>query len=107
MGINIEIIQGLAKKERIAFKRHCLSRLHERKISVDEVKNVLLSGEIIEEYPGDYPLPSALLLGFAQNNKPLHAVVAIDTEDQMLWVITTYIPDIELWDTAFQRREMK
>jgi|APCry4251928276_1046603.scaffolds.fasta_scaffold225504_2 hypothetical protein len=107
MGINIEIIQRLAQKERIAIKQHCLIRLHERKISVDEVKNVLLTGEIIEEYPDDYPLPSALLLGFAQNNKPLHAVVAIDVEDQMLWVITTYIPDIKVWDSAFQRREIK
>jgi hypothetical protein len=54
--------------------------------------DVLLAGEVIEEYPSDYPYPSVLLLG-KPDEAPLHVVVAFDTEKEILYVITAYYPD--------------
>ena len=100
-----KIIKQIAEKDRIAFKRHSILRMYERKILADEVKEVLMSGEIIENYPEDRPLPSCLVLGYASNQRPIHAVVAVDERESMLWVITVYIPSTDEWDEGFNRRK--
>lgn len=80
-------------------------RMYERNILADEVKKVLMSGEIIENYPEDRPLPSCLVLGYASNQRPIHTVVAVDEREPMLWVITVYIPSVDEWDEGFNRRK--
>jgi hypothetical protein len=71
----------------------------------DEVKKVLMSGKIIENYPEYRPLPSCLVLGYASNQRPIHAVVAVDEREPMLWVITVYIPSIDELDEGFNRKK--
>ena len=46
------------------------------KISEEEVREAVLSGQIIKEYPEDRPHPSILVLGFTRNRRPIHIVVA-------------------------------
>ncbi|MCI6126973.1 MAG: DUF4258 domain-containing protein [Enterocloster clostridioformis] len=46
--------------------------MQERDISRIDVKNCLLKGEIIEQYPDDFPHPSCLVFGYAANNKVIH-----------------------------------
>ncbi len=99
-----QTIRELAKKDRIAFKKHTVLRMHERKIHADEVKDALTKGEIVEDYPDDRPLPSYLVLGYTMKERPVHAVVAIDMEDKMLWIITVYEPNLENWENEFRRR---
>jgi hypothetical protein len=62
--MDIETIRKLATQDRIAFKRHTLLRMHQRKILADEVKQALQTAQIIEKYPSDHPLPSCLILGY-------------------------------------------
>jgi len=100
-----KVIKALARKDRIAFKKHSILRMHERRIFADEVKEALISGEIIEEYPKDRPLPSCLMLGHTVEQRPIHAVVAVDEGESMLWVITVYIPTGEEWAEGFKRRK--
>lgn len=45
------------------WQRHALERMMERGISRNTVINVLLAGEVIEDYSDDKPFPSALFLG--------------------------------------------
>ena len=72
-------------------------------ISRDEVKDVIESGEIIENYPDDYPYPSCLILGYSDNN-PIHVVCGVS--DSELWMITAYHPDEDEWfDDNKTRRE--
>ncbi len=93
-----KLIRQIAKKDGIAFKKHSAIRMREIKIGVDEVKEVLMNGEIIESYRDDRPLPSYLVL--------VHAVVTIDVDDQILWVITVYSPSKEEWKDGFKRRKI-
>jgi len=104
MNLTIESIRKLAEGDRIAFKKHSLLRMYQRGIRVDDVKTALIGGQIVETYQVDKPLPSCLILGYAQNNRPIHAVVAPDEIEEMIWVITTYEPNIEDWEAGFRVR---
>lgn len=53
-----------------------------------------MNGEIIEDYPDDYPYPSCLVFGYAERERILHVVVSIsDGIPRILNVITAYFPD--------------
>jgi hypothetical protein len=62
---------------------------------------------VVESYPKDRPLPSALLLGFTKARRPIHAVSAVDEEDEMLWVITVYKPILVEWRDGFKERKVE
>lgn len=65
--------------------------MQERDISIDDVGSCIMSGEIIEDYPDDFPYPSCLVFGYSINNSVLHTVVASD--DKLLYIITVCYPD--------------
>ena len=46
----------------IKWAKHCLERMQERDISIMDVESCLQTGEIIEDYPDDFPHPSCLIL---------------------------------------------
>ncbi len=95
-------VRSLIEAEKVALKKHCVLRMRQRRISVNEFKEAMAHAEIVEYYEDDYPLPSALILGFTASGRPLHAVVALDQGSEILWVITLYEPTIELWDEQFK-----
>ena len=76
----------------------------ERAISMEEIENAVESGESIEEYPDDQPFPSRLLLGWT-GSRPLHVVVADETDSDVTHVITAYEPDPGQWEDDFERRK--
>ena len=100
----VEKIRELAALSQMAFKKHTVLRMHQRQISGNDTKETLEKCKIIEEYPDDYPLPSCLVLGYTKMRRPIHAVVAIDEEEPILWVITVYEPDLSEWEEGFERR---
>ena len=88
---------------RVVFRVHALQRMFERRITEEDVRHVLETGETIEEYPDDRPYPSRLVLGW-RGKRPLHVIVAEDAEDSALIVITVYEPNTTLWEEDFRRR---
>ena len=76
--------------------------MRERRITSDEVIGCIQSGEIIEEYPDDRPLPSCLVFGTVENRN-LHTVLGSDTE--YISVITAYEPDPEEWESDLKTRK--
>jgi hypothetical protein len=48
-----------------------------------------------------------LVFGFTEKQKPVHIVIAIDSDDQIIWVITVYSPSKEEWEYGFKRRKTK
>jgi hypothetical protein len=75
----------------------------ERGISRDSVKRILLDGELIEDYADDKPFPSALFFGMLEE-KPLHAVAALDEGSGTCFIITAYHPDEEHFGPDFRTR---
>ncbi len=48
----------------LVFRIHAIKRMFQRRISKEDVQEVLETGETIETYPDDEPYPSRLLLGW-------------------------------------------
>jgi hypothetical protein len=91
------------KGDKITFRAHAIQRMFERKVSEDDVCEVIKTGEVIEDYPDDTPYPSALMLG-QRESRPIHVVVAYNESDDETIVITAYEPDTEQWDDEFKKR---
>jgi hypothetical protein len=87
----------------LAFRVHALERMFERRITVEDVRSVIADGEVIQSYPDDRPYPSRLVLGW-RGTRPIHAVVAEDSEADTLIVVTAYEPDPVQWDAGFKRK---
>jgi hypothetical protein len=81
---------------------HALERCVEREIWPDELKEVIISGEIIESYPQDKYGPSCLIWGMTEKGRILHVQCSLNP----VWIITAYDPTLnsEEWDADFKRR---
>lgn len=75
-----------------------------RKILLKDVRHVIDTGEIIEQYREDKPLASRLILGSC-GGRPIHVVAANhpDSPDDT-HIITVYEPNRKRWDAAFKKR---
>jgi hypothetical protein len=102
----VEEIKRLAGKDKIIFKRHALERMIERHVTADDVISVVTKCEIIEDYSENGPYPSFLCLGYS-GKKVLHVVISIDTENEILFIITVYEPSMALWENNFKTRRKK
>lgn len=77
--------------------------MQERDISRADVKNCLEYGEIIEDYPEDFPHPSCLVFGYSINNKIIHVVVGNDGE--CIYIITAYFPNTLKFEADLKTRK--
>lgn len=102
MELDLEQLRKLCTKDRIRVTVHAAKRLEQRQIQLADVMTCILDGEIIEQYPEDYPFPSCLVLGFSVENKHLHVVIG--TDGNFLFLITAYYPTLEQWEDGFKKR---
>lgn len=103
ISMDIASFQRLCRDENFAITKHAANRLKERGIRLDDIEHAILDGRIIEEYPDDTPFPSCLILGTATSGKPLHLVAS--TDDEMIYLITSYFPDSDRWGNDFATRK--
>ena len=87
----------------IEWETHALERMMKRGISREIVKQVLLEGEIIEDYPEDKPFSTALFLGWF-HGEPFHVVAALDPLSGYCFVITVYKPDLDHFESDYKTR---
>ena len=67
--MDLSKLRKAVKQRRINWNKHILKRMLERGISRKEVFEVMLEGEVIEDYPDDKPFPSALIFGKVGKNQ--------------------------------------
>ena len=78
------------------FSQHALDQTIIRHISVQELREAIAGGEVIEVYPDDKYGPSCLIFGTTGDGRPLH-VQCSDPSRPMVKIITVYEPDPTLW----------
>ncbi len=83
-----------------------LQRMLERNIEREDIKRVIMEGEIIEYYEDDKPFPSALFFKII-NNRPLHTLSAFDEEQNKVYIITSYEPNLEIFESDYKTRKKK
>jgi hypothetical protein len=94
-------IKELVENDDFVISSHARTRMFQRNVSTDEIKSIILLGEVIEEYPDDEPCPSVLILGFLKD-APYHVVVA-ECLDHVR-IITVYNPEADKWVDYRKRR---
>jgi hypothetical protein len=90
-------------ERKIIWKRHALERMLERELSRAVVLHVVANGELIEDYSEDRLSASGLLFGW-NARRPIHVVVAVDTDDEQVAIITAYEPTMEHFEPDFKTR---
>ena len=103
--MDISNFKTFCSEGKIHWSTHGLERLQERDITVTDVKNCIMNGEIIEEYPEDFPHPSALIFGKNLQERILHVVCGID--ENCLYLITAYYPSTEKFFEDLRTRRKK
>ena len=100
--MNIDNFRQYCSDDRIQITEHALMRCRERNIMLNDIERCIMRGEIIEEYPDDYPYPSALIC-LSNNIKPIHVLAGLG--DNEIWIITAYYPDPQKWTHDYTRRK--
>jgi len=88
---------------RFEFSQHAVDQSIGRRVSVQELREAVANGEIIEDYPDDKYGPSCLVLGFTVAGRPLH-VQCSHPSRPLVKIITLYEPDSGLWIDFRERR---
>ena len=96
--LHIKDIRHYCNDDTIVLTDHLLTRIRQRNIRLEDIKNAILNGEIIEQYHDDYPFPSCLI-----NSENIHIVCSIG--EGYLYVITAYRPSSEKWDIGNKKRK--
>jgi hypothetical protein len=86
------------------FSKHAVDQSILRVISVQEIRDAIQSGEIIEDYPNDKYGPSCLIFGITDDNRPLHVQCSYPSRP-VIKIVTLYEPDEDLWIDHKVRRQ--
>ena len=103
--LNIEIIKKCILQRKVYWTRHCINKLNQRNILIEDIKTATYNGRIIEYYYEDYPYPSCLIMGYNINNIILHIVCGIN--DGIVYMITAYYPNINKWEKDMKTRRKR
>ncbi len=85
------------------FSQHAVDQTALRHISVQELREALATGEVIEDYPIDKYGASCLVLGFTAAGRPIH-IQCSHPSRPLIKIITAYEPDSDEWTDFKQRR---
>ncbi|WP_456475866.1 DUF4258 domain-containing protein [Candidatus Pyrohabitans sp.] len=102
---DINPIKDAIKSGRINITEHADEELANDEISNESLYYSVLHGEIIEEYPDDFPFPSCLIFGRDQQDRAIHSVWAYAEKYKIAILITAYVPDANRWTDYKWRKE--
>ncbi len=101
--IDIETLRKYDEEDKIFVTEHASERFRQRGIKIKDIRAAVYNGEIIEQYPEDYPFPSCLIYGNDSANKPIH--VCMSDEGSSSRIITAYYPDLKNWNEDLKTRK--
>ena len=93
--IDFEIIRKKVKEGDYEISVHATKRLRERQLTIADIENAIIKGEIIERDLKAKPNPKCIFLGEdAVKGESLHVVCSL-TPDTL--IVTVYFPDEDNW----------
>ena len=99
-----EILSAFHKE--VLFTSHALHQMNlpERMISKQEVKETVLYGEIIEDYPEDIRGHSCLFMRAFGSERIIHVVCS--PKKEYLTIVSAYVPSPEKWESDMKTRRI-
>ena len=101
--IDIESLRKYYSEDNVFMTEHAAERFRLRGIKVRDIQCALRQGEIIEQYPDDYPFPSCLVYGTDSKGRVLH--ICMSDEGTSSRIITAYYPDSDKWTDDLKVRK--
>ena len=89
---------------RVRVTNHSDEEMAGDNLMLDDIYFATLHGEIIEDYPSDFPYPSCLVLGDTPGGVAVHIVWAYNTLSGWAVLVTVYRPDPKRWVDWRRRR---
>jgi hypothetical protein len=99
----IEDIRGKIARDQFEFSQHAVDQSIVRHISIQELREAIAVGEVIEDYPDDQYGPSCSVFGFTLARRPLHIQCSYPSRP-LVKIITLYEPDPRRWGDFKVRR---
>ena len=93
------MIEGIREKiaaGQFEFSKHAVDQSVLRHVTLQDIREAIADGEIIEDYPNDKYGPSCLILGYTQAGRPLHIQCSYPSRP-LVKIVTLYEPDAKLW----------
>ena len=97
---------GIRRKfaeEQFEFSSHAVDQSILRQIRVQDIREAIANGQVIEDYPNDKYGPSCLICGLAQAQRPIHVQCSYPSRP-IIKIITVYEPAPYRWDRNFTKR---
>ena len=101
--MNVDLLRQKIAEGQFEFSAHATHQAIRRYIPVSEIREALLAGWVIEDYPDDKYGPSYLILGRAATGRPLH-IQCSDPSRPLVKIITVYQPDPDRLNADFTQR---
>jgi hypothetical protein len=92
----IEEIRKKVAADEFEFSKHAVDQSIIRRISVQELREAISNGDVIEDYPEDRYGPSCLIYGKTAVGRAIHVQCTYPSRP-LVKVITLYEPDPERW----------
>lgn len=99
----IEEIRNKVANDEFEFSKHAVDQSILRQIRVTELKEAILNGQMIEDYPNDKYGPSCLICGITTAERPIHIQCSYPSRP-LIKIITLYQPQPNKWDYNFTIR---
>jgi hypothetical protein len=91
---------------KVLWSRHAITEMIADDLDRGQIERSWQTCELIEDYPSVHrPLPDCLVLSWLTPCNPLHAVVAMDVEQDRLLVVTVYRPNDKEWENDWRTRK--
>jgi len=99
----IKLLRKKIDSNQFEFTKHALDQTILRRITIEEVREAITDGEVIEDYPDDQYGPSCLVFGRTKSGRPIHLQCSHPSR-ATIKIITIYQPDPEQWIDYKARR---
>ena len=91
-------------EEQFEFSKHAVDQSILRQIRVQEVREAITNGQVIEDYPEDKYGPSCLICGSTQAQRPIHVQCSYPSR-LLVKIVTVYEPNPKRWNNDFTQRK--
>lgn len=98
----IEEVREKVSTGQFELSKHAVDQSIVRRIGVQELREAVAAGEVIEDYPDDKYGPSCLIFGTTSAGRPLHVQCSYPSQTPV-GIITLYEPTLDRW-IYFKRR---
>jgi hypothetical protein len=100
--LDIEALRHAVQEDRYLITVHAQQRMGLRKITHADIKYVVASGDVVEQYPDNQPDPKALFMAHIKG-EPLYVSCAFD--GNYAYIVTVHRYDPTKWVDPWTRRK--